>query len=144
MKSAIAIIFAAIVASAPAAFASDEVLIEGQRITPGVDAGVKALDACVESFVNTILPNRAGLRIRVNNQGSAFDQEFNSHSIAGQSALLDITLEARLKTTGALLATSVCTVGKSANVVNMKTSMPEAAKLSALKPNEFTLTVKMG
>jgi hypothetical protein len=136
MKVLITALLAGLIAAPALAADSEVVVVEGVPITHPVDADEAALNACVEAFVNQILPNGAH-RVRAVAAPGA-EQVFTGRSTA---PAMDVTMRANDARNGALLGRADCTVDRAAKVLNLQTKVPDQTKLAGLRPQDVKFTL---
>jgi hypothetical protein len=121
-------------ALAGSAIAFDDVNVYGTP--PHRDADSRAVQSCVDAFVAEALPGRQ-MKVRVVTKGAA--PIFGGQSYFGTQ--MDVSLSARARSTGALLASATCTVSNVAKVTRLITQVTDPARLAAIPASDLKLAL---
>jgi hypothetical protein len=134
MKISVSII-AAVIASlfgSAAAWAAEDVLIEGKRTTRYISQDEKAVSACFEAFAAQLLP---GKTVRVRTVLPRYAPVFHP---AANVSRMEVAMTARLARNDALLATSSCSVTRGARIIDMRIRPANSALLAGLTARDIS------
>ena len=115
------------------ASASEEVIVQHARVSPEV----KATNACMNAFVDKILP---GTQVKVRTVIADNRQLF-----LGVGSVVDaisVEMSARASSNGALLATGNCVVNRGATVQSLTARVKDQEKLASLTIKDIRLAVR--
>jgi hypothetical protein len=120
----------ALIAGSTAAWAADDVT--SAKHSPPISADAKATNACLNAFMARIFPAGA-VRVRtvVPSGGTQVFSE-GAGSIVADYGAMQVTMTVNLVRNDDLLAKSVCTVSKHAQVLNLSIGITDPGKLAGL------------
>jgi hypothetical protein len=116
------------------AAAEDDVTVYGKPHYTSRDE--RAVQACINAFAESIFPGR-NVKVRaVMGEGS---QIFNSNSLANQ---MDVTLSAKQRSSGKMLASANCTVSDAAKVTILRTKVQDATLVAQVSAQDISLATR--
>jgi hypothetical protein len=131
----------AMIAGSARAFASDEVIVSGSRTSPRHSLDQKATDACFDAFIAELLPGgRARVRTVIPADGINIFTE-DGDSLLAPYKIMVVEMTAKAIHGNELLAKSVCTVNRHAEVQRLSTHVTAAAKLAGLTLKDIKLAI---
>ena len=131
----------AMIAGSARAFASDDVIVSGSRTSPPHSLDQKATNACFNAFIAELLPGgKARVRTVIPADGvNIFTND--GDSLLAPYKIMVVEMTATAIHGNELLAKSVCTVNRHAEVQRLSTHVTAAAKLAGLTLKDIKLAM---
>jgi hypothetical protein len=143
MKFTLTTILAAVamIAGSACAFASDDLIVSGSRTSPPPSLDMKATNACFNAFIAELLPgSTARVHVVIPADGvNIFTYE--GDSLVDPYKIMVVEMTAKVTHGNELLAKSVCTVNRHAQVQHLSTHITAAAKRAGLTLKDIKLAI---
>jgi hypothetical protein len=131
----------AMIAGSACAFASDDVIVSGSRTSPLHSLDQKATNACFNAFIAELLPGRK-TRVRTVIPADGVNIfTYDGDSLLAPYKIMVVEMTATAIHGNELLARSVCTVNRHAEVQRLSTHVTAAAKLAGLTLKDIKLAM---
>jgi hypothetical protein len=131
----------AMIAVSACAFASDDLIVSGSRTTPPPSLDQKATNVCFNAFIAELLPgSTARVHVVIPADGvNIFTYE--GDSLVDPYKVMVVEMTAKATHGNELLARSVCTVNRHAEVLRHSTHVTAAGKLAGLTLKDIKLAM---
>jgi len=136
---AAALVTAGMIAGSPYVFASNEVVVSGNRPSTRLSPDQKATIACFDAFIAKLLPGSSA-RVRVvmpANGNTVFYHD--QGSVLSRYELMELNMNANLARSNELLARSICRVNRDAKVLRLSVQITDPVKLTGLTLKDIAL-----
>ena len=131
----------AMIAVSACAFASDDLIVSGSRTTPPPSLDQKATNVCFNAFIAELLPgSTARVRVVIPADGANIFT-YEGDSLVDPYKIMVVEMTAKATHGNELLAKSVCTVNRHAEVQHLSTHITAAAKRAGLALKDIKLVM---
>jgi hypothetical protein len=131
----------AMIAGSACAFASEDLIVSGSRTSPPPNLDQKATSACFNAFIVELLPGSAARARVVIPADGANVFTSNGDSLLDPYKIMVVEMTANAIQGNELLAKSVCTVNRHAEVLRLSTHVTAAGKLAGLALKDIKLAI---